>query len=479
MLQPAYARALIVVLLLLAAAGVLASSTAAGVVAVISAGVLAFLQPKTGLMVLACYVPAREWLVAYSPGLKALTDVVVAAALVRVIFDKWRAGRPRELFNLNAFEWAYLGFIGLGAVVAFVSSVPLSAILFEIRAFLLMYLVFYIVRRFERITEGDLRLFLWVCFWTAMVVCAQGLMEKLSYRTLGVPEAWKNWNLSATNRNRIYGMPGNPNVLAYYLGLCYLFTISLLAQYAGLRSRVAVWTRRGLFLGLIAMAGVFVLTFSRGSAISYFVVFITCWLWYRPRRALLSALLPFFLGIVLVAYPVHLAASHMGEYEKTKMKQAQGPQRFTSAFDRNQVAQSMDSGRLFIIKKGMEVFRDHPLVGTGFGSFGDSAAHAYGSPLYPRYHLPASMYADNQYIQILVETGAAGVLLFAVYLLGFMVKILEIKKSGARSAVMLLGLLFGACFAGLYYNIWEDKVFTFFFFLAAGAIRRAREEAKP
>ena len=48
---------------------------------------------------------------------------------------------------------------------------------------------------------------------------------------------------------------------------------------------------------------------------------------------------------------------------------------------------------------------DYPIIGTGFGTYGDSASLSYQSPIYEKYRITTEIYSDNQYIQIITQTG--------------------------------------------------------------------------
>jgi putative inorganic carbon (HCO3(-)) transporter len=79
------------------------------------------------------------------------------------------------------------------------------------------------------------------------------------------------------------------------------------------------------------------------------------------------------------------------------------------------------------------------------------------------------MYSDNQYIQIIVQTGTLGVISFATFLLGMFYYIWKQRKV-IPAATPLIAILFGGSVAGLFYNIWEDKTFTLYFYILLGYV---------
>lgn len=78
---------------------------------------------------------------------------------------------------------------------------------------------------------------------------------------------------------------------------------------------------------------------------------------------------------------------------------------------------SESNGRLYALEKALAVFRDHPVAGTGFGSFGSSASLAWVPDIYYDYELLEGFYADNQFACVLAETGTVGFVLFMAFLL--------------------------------------------------------------
>ena len=67
--------------------------------------------------------------------------------------------------------------------------------------------------------------------------------------------------LSDSNRMRIYGLIGNPNVLGTYLSIAFVLSLYLRSIYTKYRIR--------LNIASIIIFGVFLLTYSRGTLISF------------------------------------------------------------------------------------------------------------------------------------------------------------------------------------------------------------------
>lgn len=427
--------------------------------------IFSFLQPQQSLLFLVIYVNIRPFLIEVNSGLKLIGDLIIF-----VVFA-WTLLRYRRnigsLFTFKWFEWSYFAFILFGSIIGLLNDVAPTAVIFQIRTFIIMYLLYYTISRME-LTKKWLMQLAWVTVWINLVMSIHGLIEKLSLRQLLLPEEWKYKVLSATNAVRIYGLAGNPNSLALVLFFGIIGVIYLQHVYQANKYK---WSLRIL---LVLFLGILVLTYSRGtwiSAVTFGIVFIVMTRkWYILKRLVISGIV----SIILVYYPANLAVHYLQEFGM-KVDQA-GPGsiggRFGETFDEKNLALMTESGRFFYIKKGFEIFGDHPVTGTGFGSFGGSATLSYGSPIYDHYGINSDIYggkyfySDNQYIQVIAETGVIGVLIFALFLLSMLWYFWKARHT--NFGVFMIALWFSTGVSGMYYNIWELKMYTLFYFILLG-----------
>lgn len=93
-----------------------------------------------------------------------------------------------------------------------------------------------------------------------------------------------------------------------------------------------------------------------------------------------------------------------------------------------------DRLRFHIWEVSLAIFRDFPVFGTGLGAFG------YVFPLYNDSIRMPYFFAHNDYLQLLVETGAAGFLLAGLFFLSLGRNILRHLSRGGTSPLMA-GLL--------------------------------------
>ncbi|MBD7909286.1 O-antigen ligase family protein [Sporosarcina gallistercoris] len=426
----------------------------------------AFFLPKQGILFLLIYYPLRSFLITVNPALKLLGDVIIVFVFLRIMWNS--RNNWTSIFKFAVYEWAFLGFLFVGALSALINDIGMNAIIFQIRAFVITFLLLYVVKRLD-ITKKDMLNFMYMTVAVVILVLIQGLVEKVSVRSQWMPELWVNRQLSPNNSSRIYGLLNNPNVLAVYL------TITALLTYYLRRLTKSSAVRVFLTIILVVMAGVWILTYSRGTwiafAISLAVYFVFTFNW----KLVLKIAAVIAIGFVLVALPATYSAqwvksnTKVGEIERTGPAEDEGgfaveKTRIKETFNANTFEKSLTTGRLYVVSKGFEVFKDYPLIGSGFATFGDSAAKSFGSPVYKDYDIGVDIYSDNQYIQIIAQTGIAGVLLFAVFLLGILVLFWKNRHNNPL-AIPLLAAMIGIYWCGFIYNIWEDKTFTMYFYI--------------
>jgi len=440
--------------------------------------IYAFFRPKNAILLLFLYMPIRPFIIEYVGSLRYIGDFLIFGALFKTIWDA--RSNLKSLFQFKLFEYGLFAFLIIGSISSlFVTGMPIITVILQIRAFLLMYLVYYIVKRMN-ITKEDVKNVLWITIWTVIAIIIQAVAEKLFIRTFLLPEAWQQMALSAKNRVRIYGMLGNPNVLSIYLSFVFLFFVYIKRHVPAFSSKLITVLNWFVF-------AIIILTYSRGTWIGFAVMFITYLVISKRYFILKDFLKTAVLSTILVVLPLTgltalIEKSDIGA-EKVKQIQQYDQEgksgfidRIGSTFSDDTITSSQGSGRLFIVKKGFEVFLDNPIIGTGFGTFGDSASLRQISPIYEEYEIGYQFYSDNQYIQIIVQTGTLGVIAFAVFLLSMLVTFW--KRREERLSMVMIGVILAAYFMGLVYNLWEADIFGLCFFTLLAVTIRSREELR-
>jgi O-antigen ligase len=441
---------------------------------------LVWKDKKSGLLLLFVYFPIRPFLIEINDGFKLLGDAVIVFLFVLTIIE--------YIKNKKAFTGLtkYLVTIGIilfcltGTVAAFTTGVELKAIIFQNRAFLITFLLVFVVGELT-FTRMDLKRFVGITVVMGSILSVHGLIEFISSRTLFVPLAWENWNLSSVNEMRVYGLTANPNVLGTYLSICLFATL-----YAYHTFHKYKWP---LISAAILMLGVLCLTYSRGSILAFGIAFILYILLRKDWKMLKSFVAVVVIGLCIIYYPANAAKTFVSqespdrtnpssqvdeqdnEEEKDHNKTNHRPSstfsnRFKEIFSDDIIQKSTEWGRLYVVFKGIDIYMEHPVVGTGFGTFGDSATLSYGSPISDQYGLPDRMYSDNQYIQFLVQTGTIGTLFVLFFIVGIMIQLW--KRRGETITPVLFSLIIAALLMALFYNVLEEKILTLYFYTLLG-----------
>ncbi|WP_083413129.1 O-antigen ligase family protein [Bacillus massilinigeriensis] len=446
-------------------ASLLVPHQAVGFAATVLIVAILLFNPKQGILFLIVYFPVRPFLLEVNDSVKFIGDLLIILLFLQSLPYYFR--KRKEARTGLVFVAGFLAFLAIGAASALLTGVSLGAIIFQLRAFMITFLLIFVVRSLE-ITRKDVASFMWVTVMMAVLLSLQGIVEKVSLRTILLPQSWVEMPLAETNRMRIYGLIGNPNVLATYLSIAFVFTLYL--------RRLAEGKKVLLTILSVLIFGAFILTYSRGTIIALGVGILVYLILSRDWKVLRPILLSIILALPLVYYPVVMATDYMEsktakQENKEKQDKVEGDfsTRMNEAFNKETIKKSTAWGRLYVVNRGFEIFKDHPVIGTGFGTYGDSASLTYLSPIYEKYKVPKNLYTDNQYIQVIVQTGALGVAAFAVFILGMVWSCWK-RREANEAAIPLIAVLAAGFAGGMLYNIFEDKTFTLYFYIMLGFV---------
>ncbi|PHB65300.1 O-antigen ligase family protein [Bacillus wiedmannii] len=429
--------------------GLIFSATYTGLFISALLAITAFRDEKLGIAYLLLFIPMRPFLSAYNAGFKFIGIFIILALLCKIIFQY--RNTVSKLFTFHYFEIAYFLFCLFGAIVGLINNVSLVAIIMQLHTLLLYYFVFYIVSRLS-FTRDDFILFAKVTFVAAIIISIQGLIEKISLRSMLLPEVWKNLDLAPTNKIRIYGMAGGPNELALYLTLAFLISLYLLRNASVLMKYI-------VYIGLTLIATTLWLTYSRGA---FLTILIFAFLYIIIQRSI-----PYWKTLLIVTLTSFLCATGISLMTNYFEGDSLGAKRFSEALSEETVELSKQDGRIYYVKKALEIFQDKPITGYGFGTFGDAATQTYSSPIYKTYNITWNFYSDNQYIQLLAETGIIGTILILIFTFGMFSIMWPFTKEHALSP-LLLYLMVGAIIGSAFYNILENNTFMLYLYLTVG-----------
>ncbi|MCE5193261.1 MAG: O-antigen ligase family protein [Candidatus Cryosericum sp.] len=214
---------------------------------------------------------------------------------------------------------------------------------------------------------------------SASVVALIGVYQYV--RKVPIPAQWLDKDTeSAVISTRAFSLFGSPNVLAGYLEMIIPLAVYLVIA----RSK---WYERVVASGcVLVMAGGFLFTLTRASWLSAGGSFFVGLLILNPGLAAVFAAAG---AGILVAVPTFRV-------------------RMTTLLSSSYIDKSNNLGRLFRWRQAFLNLFDHPLLGSGLGTFGGSAGQKYG------YFTGISM--DSVWIRVLAETGMLGFITYVAWM---------------------------------------------------------------
>lgn len=382
---------------------------------------------------LAAFLPLRELIAQYTTDyIKFLPDLLIWG------FGAGLAIKNRFRFGFRPMDHAFLAFLAAGLVSTLVGGTSLLAWGLQLRSITTMYVYFWILRQvgLERQRFRPVAL---VLKWVSVALVLFAVAEYLWDKAVLFPRQWVEEMPFVTNMGRTFSLMNNPNTFAcFLLGAVFLLWLT--------RGERIHWTD-GLCCGM-AFLGV-MLSASR-TAMLLFVLFLL-FLAVRALRGKKWKPLLSVIGLALAAVAVTFALAAVKGEEKIEALD-----RLDQLTDSVIVDKSNKNGRIYNVKKGLEIFADHPVLGTGFGTFGSAGSLMVTPEHYGEYGLEPTFYADNEYIKVFVEGGAVGTLVFCAFLL----LLLEHCRRDWYKLFACICFLF----IGLFFNVFEVQVLSFLFY---------------
>lgn len=116
-------------------------------------------------------------------------------------------------------------------------------------------------------------------------------------------------------------------------------------------------------------------------------------------------------------------------------------------------------GRLWSLNNGIHIWAKYPVFGSGPGTYGGKFALNYSSPVYLQgiqNGYVALYFTDNQWLQLLVQTGILGLLLFALFTVNVFVELIN-KYTENKSWTILgvAGAFIAFLISGFFGNVLE------------------------
>ncbi len=224
---------------------------------------------------------------------------------------------------------------------------------------------------------------------------------------------------------RSFAFFGSPNVLGIILSIIAILTLGFYLK-----------ERKAYYL-VIAVLDILTVgfTFSRSAWLGLAAGILLIMLAYKPKLAFFSPAL-----LLLLLIP-------------------QIKNRITAAFSGQYLTDSSLDGRIWSYINGVHIFKQYPFLGSGPGSYGGQLAAENASPVYLQSiqnGYTALYFTDNQYLEILVQTGVLGAITFLGFIICVFAALID-KFRGKRDILMLCVMGSFVCFlvSGLFANVLE------------------------
>jgi len=242
-------------------------------------------------------------------------------------------------------------------------------------------------------------IFLKVILFSSLPLAAVGLYQFFTK----VPTS-AQWLSPGESLTRVFAFFGSPNVFGVIMAVAAIVSVAVY-----IKEKQLYWLFP-VFLFLPAL----ILTYSRSAWLGLFLAALYFLLIYNFK---LVALLP--LSLLLLFVP-------------------QIRSRLNIVFSTNYINDSSLDGRLWSFQNGLYIFKKHWLLGTGPGTYGGKTAVANASPVYLeglQNGYTALYYTDNQFLEVLVQTGLFGI----VFFVGFLLSVFsELTKKALQKDIMSL-----------------------------------------
>lgn len=342
--------------------------------------------------------------------------------------------RGRINYRYTGLDLPVLVYIGVTLFLLFMRSRNVSLAVEGARVYL-EYLLWFFIGSNLILNRGQFNALMRGMVGVAAVVAAIGIFQQIT--GVQTPAHWVD-QAEAGIQTRVFSIVVSPNVLGSLLVLFIMVTAGQVLSSRGRLERVLC------LAALAAMLACMVFTYSRGAWLALGMAVTVFSLLYNPRLL------------------VVMAAGAAAAIELVPGIGARLSYMFSAAY----LASSQRAGRLALWQAALDKFRQDPLFGTGFGSFGGAVAAR---------RIPGSFYVDNYYLKTLAESGLVG-LLALLWLLASALrcgyaafKSISDSRLKIMAAAILAGLM-GIAAHNAVENIFEVPMMATYFWLMTGML---------
>lgn len=418
------------------------------------------------IVTLIIFISLRELLDTYiNPYLKLIPDALVVSLLLVGVFSR------KLKFNIKKSDIFFILFLIIGAISTTFNNYSIYTYLIQVRSITIYYLLYFILRNYTLNHNQIIKINNTLKIST-IILFILSIIEIIFNKMILFPESWAMSIKYADNFIRSYGLFNNPNTFAIYALMTYIF--------------LQKYNKNNNVLYKILLITIILLTMSRSTLLFLILYIIYEFITTKSniKDKLIKIILPIIISILSIITITYLkeTINYKNERQNTSDDKIQtelndkfgDSSQSVNIVDRIEeitsdkiIESSKYNGRLYSINKGLEIFKDNIIIGTGFGSFGSAASLVTESKLYDKYEIDKGFYSDNEYIKILVETGIIGFIIYSLLCI-------SILKTNKKNIIICL-IFFGY---GLFLNNFELKILCLMFYLLIIASNKVKKIEK-
>ncbi len=401
------------------------------------AATLVMISPEFGVLAIITLLP-------FAPTMGLVAAVLYTSLCLLFKLARGKRSLRFDLMDLTAL--AFMGLMLLGGVVA-LSSASLKPMLVYVAFMCGYFLVVNLFRSREWIERAVVGIML-----SGTAVALYGLVQNF----LGLSaQTWQDSDMFSQIEGRVVSTFENPNVLAEYLIMLLPLMLAVFLLLEGAKPRLLA------ALCIASAGGCLIYTWSRGAWLGFLIGAVIFMLMYSKKT--LAAMLFCLLGVPFLPFVLPESIT----------------QRFMSI---GNLADSSTSYRVYIWQGVLDMLKDFFAGGIGIGN--DSFKLVY--PIYALSGIESAPHSHNLYLQITVELGIFGLIVFVALMFLFVQSSFTLHASEKRverliPAAILCGIL-SVLAQGMTDYIWYNyRVFLMFWLLlglGAASRRVLRDTAK-
>lgn len=347
-------------------------------------------NPFTGLLLIIFFLPYERIptldISGFTLKLNHFLGIITLISWILFVLYK------KQKFEHNFLAWPLIIFIGTLFISALYSQyLPRSMIIF----ILILYVIFLSVMTVNLLTNKyRLNLIIKIIFWSTLLVCFFGFWQFFG-DLIGFPQSFTGLKEGYTKA--VFGFPRIQAFSAepLYLGNLLFIPLGIFISLFLRKIKVGKISRGWQFILIALMLITLVLTLSRGAYLGLAVLLAVIFIFYARY---------WFSWKVILAIIIAAIIAVAGTYYSVSQGEPTALEKFVEHATVGDLrAGESVQGRLTEYDLALDYWREYPITGIGLGAYG-IVKKGFPDPE----EMPDWDIVNNQYIELLAETGILG-----------------------------------------------------------------------